>query len=377
MCKSDNGRLWGKSLCGPMIISDAATKTSATNQPAPDAPKPPALGFANAAMNWGGVRWTTLVWQIVPADEHLRARLMLHELFHRIQPELGLLGEDGHNEHLDTLEGRYLVRLEWRALAKALEASGPERLAALADAFAFRRARQQQFPGAAENERRLEINEGLAQYTGTVLTSSSPVDAENDAAYQLVNASENSTFVRTFPYASGAAYGLLLDRYSEGWRQRIKAGDDLSSLVATAAKVVAAADVNGAAARYGGPDLRISEQRRDAERQARLAELRGKFVDGAVVVLPAAKSSSFTTNGMSPIPGVGTMYPNFRGNGDWGSVEAAAIVVSEDRQTLILNGPATISGSGAAGEGWKVSLSPGWKLVAGSRAGDYKVEAGK
>ncbi len=60
----------------------------------------------------------------------------MHELFHRIQGGLGLSSEmpkmppgSGENAHLDSLEGRYWMRLEWRgrALARALGASGAAR----------------------------------------------------------------------------------------------------------------------------------------------------------------------------------------------------------------------------------------------------------
>jgi hypothetical protein len=281
------------------------------------------------------------------------------------------MGDDGYNEHLDTLEGRYLVRLEWRALTKALQSDGERRRSALADALAFRRARYAQFAGAQENERRMEINEGLAQYTATVAAAAGPREAEEDAAYQLVNAVENATFVRTFPYASGAAYGLLLDDYSPGWRQHVKATDDLSAMSAAAAKITPAGDTGAAAARYGGAELRMFEERREAERKEKLADMRRRFVDGPVVVLPGAKSFAFTTNGMFPIPGVGTVYQNFRGSGEWGAVEAAAIVVSEDRKTLLLAAPAGFDVESRSGDGWKVTAASGWKIVKGTRAGDY------
>ena len=137
-------------------------------------------GFANTALEWGGSRWTTVVWRMVPADAHARARMFLHELFHRIQPQLGFMIADGRNDHLDTLEGRYWMQLEWRALSKALGASGEKRVAALRDALSFRAERRRRFPGAAENERPLEMNEGLAQYTGTVAAAASAADAVAD-----------------------------------------------------------------------------------------------------------------------------------------------------------------------------------------------------
>ena len=67
LCEREGSQLWKISLCGPIVIADPATKTIATNQPAPDAPRPSALGFANSAMDWGGTRWTTISWpSLVP-----------------------------------------------------------------------------------------------------------------------------------------------------------------------------------------------------------------------------------------------------------------------------------------------------------------------
>jgi len=48
LCEREGGKLWKISLCGPIVIADPATKTIATNQPAPEAPWPAALGFANS-----------------------------------------------------------------------------------------------------------------------------------------------------------------------------------------------------------------------------------------------------------------------------------------------------------------------------------------
>ena len=36
LCERDAGRLWGVSLCGPMVIVDRATGTHATSQPEPE-----------------------------------------------------------------------------------------------------------------------------------------------------------------------------------------------------------------------------------------------------------------------------------------------------------------------------------------------------
>ena len=57
LCERDGGRLWGVSLCGPMVIADAATGTIATSQPAPAGDRPRMIGFVNAPVQWGGTTW--------------------------------------------------------------------------------------------------------------------------------------------------------------------------------------------------------------------------------------------------------------------------------------------------------------------------------
>src|SRR6185369_17717419 len=129
-------------------------------------------------------------------DDLARRQLMLHELFHRIQPGLGLMTATGQNAHLDTEDGRFWLRLEWRALAQALRKSGKDRKRAVSDALAFRLARRSQFANAAESERVEEIREGLAQYTGTVATVTSKAEAVASALEQLAAAEQHETFLQ-------------------------------------------------------------------------------------------------------------------------------------------------------------------------------------
>ena len=111
---------------------------------------------------------------------------------------------------------------------------------------------------------RLETNEGLAQYTGTVTGSSSPAEATTDAIAQLARAEGEPTFFRSFAYPSGAAYGILL--------------------------------------------------------------------------------------------------------------EADFVLVSPDGSTLTVPAPASVEGTTLTGDGWTVTLNPGWVVRPGPRAGDFRVE---
>src|SRR3712207_9077841 len=91
-------------------------------------------------------------------------------------------------EHLDVVDGRYWMRLEWRALARALRESGEPRALAIRDALAFRQARHTRFPDKVETERALYINEGLASYTQAVLPAQSEAEAIASALDELTGA---------------------------------------------------------------------------------------------------------------------------------------------------------------------------------------------
>lgn len=143
LCERDGGRLWGVSMCAPMVIADIRTQTIATSRPAPEAPRPREVGFVNAPIQWGGTTWGAYMWDdVVNATPRHRMEIFLHELFHGVQAQLGLIAQAQATEHLDAVDGRYWLRLEWRAPARALRESGEPRNLAVRDALAFRQARR-------------------------------------------------------------------------------------------------------------------------------------------------------------------------------------------------------------------------------------------
>src|SRR6476659_3834419 len=69
LCEREGGRLWGISLCAPMVIADAATGTLATSQPVPAGERPRVIGVVNAPVQWGGTCWSAYNWQMIPKDD--------------------------------------------------------------------------------------------------------------------------------------------------------------------------------------------------------------------------------------------------------------------------------------------------------------------
>lgn len=376
ICERDAGRLWGASICAPMVIGDARTQTIATSQPPPDAPRPPLIGLLNGPIQWGDTTWAALTWDTIanwPA--RTRGEAFTHEAFHILQQRLGLGVGTLANEHLDTAEGRYWLRLEWRALAHALKASGPARAVAVRDALAFRRARHARYPDKVESERALDINEGLASYTQTVLAAPSAAGAVSRALELLAGAEEGESFVRTFTYTSGPAYGLLLDAASPGWPRRIRASDDSAALLQQALGIEPAADIAAAAARYDGAAIRAAEEQRERQRQARIAELRRRFVDGPVFVMPGGGSGTSNSTGAAVIPDVGTVYFHpYRMTGPWGALEAEkGVLDASDGRSRRLPAPVQGSETTLSGDGWTFTAAAGWIIRAGRRPGDFEV----
>jgi hypothetical protein len=377
LCERDGGRMWGVSLCGPMVIADPVTGTIATSQPAPTGDRPRGIGFLNAPVQWGGTTWAAYNWRVLIHDSQVaRGRMLMHELFHGlVQPPLGLRRSGPEDLHLASLEGRYWMRLEMRALAGALRSSGAARMAAIADVLAFRAARHQRFPNAEAAEQAIDMNEGVATYAGYALASQNTQDDITDAIATMTAAEvADESLVRTYAYASGAPYGLLLDALSPGWHRKLTATSDLGRLLAAAAGVTALPDAATAAMRYGGPQIRASEEQRERAQQAAIDEQRRRFVDGPVLVVPRAGSGSINNLGTIVIPGVGTVFPAMANKGAWGFFSATAgAMVSADGQTISLPAPVVVDATALRGDGWTATVGPGWVAREGARRGDYEV----
>ena len=319
-----------------------------------------------------------MLWPI-PSDERSRATLMMHELYHRIQGTLGLPAiRSSDNAHLDELEGRYYMQLEWRALAKALEERGAGG-SGVSDALLFRAERYRIYPKAAEEERALEMNEGLAEYTGVRVGNPTPALRTKMALHDLSAHVEDQTFVRSFAYATGPAYGLLLDRYAPGWRKELESGASMDSLLrralhaGTYANLEQAARV--AAKSYGGDALRVAEVERDRKRQETLALNRRKFVDGAKLTLTFQHMNvQFDPRNLQPLADEGTVYPTIHISDDWGIIDAKnGALMKPNWSALVVEAPSSTSGPHVSGDGWTLELKPGWKIVPDARSGDFKL----
>ncbi len=415
---SDAGKLWGVRLYGPMIFVDPQSRMAVANQADAEGKLrkegevwvgvlPPEVGVANTATKWAGVKWTMVMWGSLSPYRQDHVRLMMHECFHRVQDELGLSAKDSVNNHLDTKDGRVWLQMEWRALERALRTQGTARKRALADALYFRAYRRAMIPAAAERENALESNEGLAEYTGLRLATSMPLrgalgwapapasEAALLAAIDLRQAYRKQTFVRSFAYISGPAYGVLLDDAKPGWRKGLKGELDLGALAGVAYGVtplkpkeglsgppisIDGSEALARAKRYDGEEIIALETKRDERRQRELAEARKKFVDGPVLVLKPGENFgySFNPNNVIAVDENSVVYPELKVTDAWGilNVDGGAMLVREKGMISRVVVPAPQAGA-MKGDGWELELKPGWELVAEGRPGDLTVSKKK
>ena len=154
----------------------------------------------------------------------------------------------------------------------------------------------------------------------------------------------------------------------------MRSNSDLGQMLMAALDVTPAANAIEASARYGGTELRAAEQARAEQRMARVRELRKRFVDGPVLLVPSGGGGVFNAVGATPIPGVGTVYfSRYTRQGEWGTLEATNGVLVRENGTRQLPGPVHIEGANVTGDGWTLTVAPGWSLRSGPRPGDYQI----
>ncbi len=395
---ADNAMTWGATLYGPMILADPRTRQVVANQPDPEGVLkfhdgvysgllPDEVGIANTAVNWSGLKWTMLVWPL-PDTRYERARHMMHELFHRIQDDVGLPAATPPNAHMDERHARVWLQLEFRALSEALVREGEDGKRAIRDALIFRAYRQSLYPSSGPQERDLEMNEGLAEYTGYRLCGLPPAAARARVAVRLEERERaTSGYARSFAYVTGAAYGLLLDEYSPNWRRPIRAVAGFDGMLSKAIGFeIPTGDLTSIAtaraAAYDSARLMAREDKREAARQARLAQVRARFVDGPVLSLPGDPGLRYTFNpmGIEAFDAEWMFFDTIRVTAPWGILEVSdrgALVRHPDGVSLSeirVSSPARSDESLVSGPGWSLRLARGWRAADGPRPGDMTLQ---
>ncbi len=389
----DGGKLWRKVLYGPIILVDPSTKVAYANQADSEGKLRASsvknvwtgtlgkdVGIANTAIDWAGTKWTMLMWPL-PQSTANRTALMMHECWHRIQSEIGLpAGRTGDNQHLDSKEGRIWLRLEWRALSVALTSLDAERKVALTDALTFRAYRRSLFPGSEIAEDRMEVHEGMAEYTGVKLMGLSESGRCSYLAGRLKISSLKPSFSFSFAYETGPCYGLLLDMKDTPWRPALTTSKSLSELCRVNEGISLEPNLKASsiarAKSYDGTQIFAEEGKREQARVDKDNKFRKLLVDGPILELPLPhRNFTFDPNDVFPMGSLGRVFPESHIADDWGVLDVTGGVrIGLNYDTAFVAAPVGLDQM--KGNGWTLTLNSGWKLGPGARKGDYKVMKG-
>lgn len=399
-CEADHGALWGHSLCGPIALVARRSHLVVANDSVPGWPYlrmgdefvtalPADQGVANTSFTWQGRDWTMVVLPL-PEDRFDRIALLLHEVFHREQGPLGLRDHDALNNQLDTRAGRTWLRLEYRALARALIAmdSAPTDVRRhVANALLFRAYRRSLFPGSDSLETGLEMQEGLPEYNGERLALQMTGLTPSRVARAVTEREHRGTYVRGFAYGTGPAIGVLLDRFAPAWRTEVRTHRDPAGLLARAIQFQPppslAATARDRAREYGWAQVDSEEGERERARAPEMQQYQTRLVDGPTITLRQSRDSlawGFDPNSLIGYDLSHTIYPTGSFNAPWGSlsVDSGGVLVRNDMTVLTVEAPAGAlpPGRHVTGRGWTLDLNTGWKLAPDpARRGSYIVVA--
>lgn len=399
-CRADHGALWGRNLCGPIALVARRSHLVVANDTVPGWPYvrmndafitalPPDQGVANTSFTWQDREWTMVVLPL-PDDRFDRIALLLHEVFHREQGPLGLRARDALNNQLDTRAGRTWLRLEYRALARALVAldSAPDAVRRhAADALLFRAYRRSLFPGSDSLENSLEMQEGLPEYNGERLAMQLTGLTPSRVARAVTGREHLGTYVRGFAYGTGPALGVLLDRFAPEWRTEVRTHRDPAGLLAQALRFQPPAKLGPAARdrapQYGWAEVDSEEGARELARAPEMRSYQARLVDGPTITFRQSRDSlawGFDPNTLIGYDLSHTIYPTGSFAGPWGSlsVDSGGVLVRNDMAVITVEAPAAEPPPGrhVTGRGWNLDLNSGWRLAPDpNRRGSYVVVA--
>jgi len=380
LLRIDDGGFWGHQIYGPILIVDPDSRGFFANENNllgefksmngvfVDT-LPENINIANTALDWENKRWS-MVMLPLPEGKTSRNNLIIHELFHRIQPEIGFDSlQEFDNGHLDTYEGRLLLKLELEALKKTLTVNNESlRKLHLTNALTFR-GRRQINTERKNAENALELNEGLAEYTAISLSGRNEKEMMAHFTKSIDHLYTNPTYVRSFAYQTTPIYGYLLYQSKANWHKEITSTSNLTEFFTTAFAIEIADDKSldqiAAQNDYNYQSIMATERVRENKRLVKIEGYKTKFLkEPTLKLLFENMNISFDPRNITPLENSGTVYPNIRVTDNFGilTVENGALL-SSDWSYIIVSVPTEIGDTIVKGEGWRLELSEGWEVV--------------
>jgi hypothetical protein len=379
--------LWDLDLYGPILLVNPLTRQVYSNYP--DTAQflkpggniytgvlPLMTNIANTAITWNGKNWAMIMFPL-PENKQERLDLLSHELFHRSQSALGFEMKNPENNQLDVKDGRIWLRLELEALRKAVLAKNMnETIVHLTNALIFRKYRYNLFPGASSNENLLELNEGMAAYTGNMMSGRNESELVIFFDNRLTEFQKWPTYVRSFAYVTTPIYGFLLSRTDKYWNKKIRKDTNLTDFFIEAFKLPLPKDfisVSTLSKKYSVEEITSEETARDQIIKQRIAAIKTKFIDLPHLEIYFEKMSiSFDPRNIIPLEDKGSVYPTLRVSDNWGILTVTdGALIESNWSKVTVSSPTSINADKASGNGWTLDINKGYILEKNTATGNF------
>ncbi|MDR6564104.1 MULTISPECIES: hypothetical protein [unclassified Arcicella] len=399
--QKDNGKFWGAPIWNDSLLALDPQRRLYSLLPLKDGTVTDSLWLvntgerelnqSNAPQDYKGRKYAVILTSYLSDS----CATVIHELFHLLQQKhIELNGNP--IKYLDEYQARQYLRLEYQALADGLQlaqhnAPKTKVTEALNDAIMFRKLRQRLHPEFTQNELEIESCEGLANYTGFKFSDYS--DKYQLAIREIRGREQAPTYTRTFPYATGPAYGLLFDFLSMNWRNGLNKvynfADIFEHHYLNTDILIDSVTFSIASTRRNYATIHEQELVRKTTFDHKIAWFKKIFSDKQVLTVKLAEdiyNRSFDMNGTLVLEGKGMIYTTITGTDitgkNFGSFKTttigtdeqpAGILASFDSRLFTFPLPIKIEGNKIVGPNYEIVLNPEWTIKQTDSIGNMEI----
>ena len=217
-------------------------------------------------------------------------------------------------------------------------------------------------------ENALEINEGIAEYTGMMLGRKNS-NIEQHLIKNINNFYTNKTFVRSFAYQTIPVYGYLLSKTTPYWHKQINHNTVLTDYFLKAFNISSSYNTDyieiAQQNDYNYTSIITDEKKLEQQKIALKKAYIKKFTQDTTLQIGLKNMNiSFDPRNISPLDKLGTVYPNLKISDNWGilTVKKGALI-SANWDSITVSKPNYKSDSILKGDGWKLVLKTNWSLI--------------
>ncbi|MGM0666498.1 MAG: hypothetical protein ACQETA_04190 [Bacteroidota bacterium] len=380
LCNRDDGKLWGENLYGPILFIDTRTRKLYSNvQDSEGLLKPkeniftgsyPREEVINYSKMFGG---TLYAMAPLPQEEdyyRITSRA-IHGLFHCYQIRKGIDTPDYNTSHMSDRIARLWLKMEWKALERAIRTNGEVRKQAVRDALVFRSARRELFPKYAGEENKFENYEGLTSFTYMMLGTDSRDEYLRTLMdyYRQIYNFRSYTF--SYGFVHGNLYAHLLNETGFDFSTIDSKDFDLGEALKDRYEITLpeiSRDIAGSLAFSYDIDLvKQEEKKRDEQLREGLRRRTAQFTEKPVVLIELVSPNfSFEAEDTDPVDTLGTIYQTIRVTDNWGKLavdEGGCLVSTNLRFLRVPAKNVEQEKQHINGDGWHIVLNNNWEMV--------------